>query len=86
MENDEVTNEKIMSFLVEMDERVTNVGEQIAEVREVMATKEDLETLRQDIMEELRPIVAAVDSDAVTIMDYEKRIVVLERRGGMEVK
>ena len=79
MKNKGVTNGKIMGFLVEMDERVTNMGEQITEIRTTMATKDDLELLRQDIRDEMEPFRFAVDKDAKTIVDHEKRITVLER-------
>ena len=83
MENSGVTNEKIMSFLVDMDERISNIDERLTDMNERMATKDDLERLKEEIIE---PIIKAVDKDAETIFDHGKRITVLERKAGILTK
>jgi archaellum component FlaC len=112
-----VTNEKIMGFLVEMDNhittmdgritnmddritnidgrittmdgRITNTNDRVTDMDRRMATKEDLkdfatkadlERFKEDILEEIRPITKAVDKDAVTLVNHEKRIISLERK------
>lgn len=77
-----VTNEKIFGLLLDMDERITNMDERIIEIKENMATKDDLERQKEEIID---PIVKAVDKDAKTIFDHGKRIVVLERKAGVAV-
>jgi len=81
-----VTNEKIMSLLVDMDERATNMDERVVDISKRMATKDDLENLKQEILEEIRPVSDAVDKDAKTVMEHGKRIIVLERRVGITTK
>ena len=70
-----------------MDERITTMGqrmdnmdERITEIRQTMATKDDLERMKEEIIE---PILKAVDKDAETLFDHGKRIVVLEQRAGI---
>lgn len=74
-----VTHEQMMGFLVDMDGRITDIAER-------MATKDDLEMLRQDIRDELSPISNAIDRDAKTIINHEKRITTLERKAGIILK
>ena len=70
---------------------VLNLGEQIAEVKATMATKGDLQRLedkvseeiskaKEDVLKEIRPVSKAVDKDAVTIVDHERRITKVETR------
>lgn len=79
MKKDGVTNEEIMSYLVDMNE-------QIIDIRSRVATKEDLEMLRQEIREELRPFSVALDRDAETIIGHGKRIAILESKAGVTAK
>jgi septum formation topological specificity factor MinE len=76
-QQDGVTNEKIMGFLVEMDARMTNMDERITDISNRMATKDNLEQMKEEIIE---PILKAVDKDAETIFDHGKRIVSLEKQ------
>ena len=78
-----VTNEKIMSLLVGIDERATNMDERITDISTRMATKDDLEHVKDEIMAEIKPISDAVDKDAKTIIDHGKRITTLERKTGV---
>ena len=71
-----VTNEKIMEVLINMDGRMTDMNKR-------MATKDDLEQMKNEIIE---PIIKAVDKDAVTVVSHEKRIIVLERKAGVLTK
>ncbi len=81
-----VTNEKIMVFLVDMDERMTNMDERIVDISERMATKDGLELLRQEIKADTKPLSDAVDKDAKTVVEHGKRITVLERKVGVLTK
>ncbi len=53
--------------------------EDLFELRQEMATKNELEKVRLDILEAIRPTEKAVDKDAVTILDHGKRISRIER-------
>ena len=44
-----------------------------------MATKTDLERVKIEILEVVEPVIKAVDKDAETVIDHERRIAVLER-------
>lgn len=59
---------------------VLNMGEQIAEIKSTMATKDDLIRVKEELLDEIRPIRKAQDKDAVTIINHERRIVRLEQR------
>lgn len=69
----EVSNEVIL-------ETVLNMGEQIAEIKSTMATKDDLVRVKEELLDEIRPIRKAQDKDAVTIINHERRILRLEQR------
>ena len=47
---------------------------------QIPSTKNDLEKVKQEILEEIRPIAKAVDKDAITIIRHERRIARLEQR------
>ncbi|MDP3646135.1 MAG: hypothetical protein Q8R25_03535 [bacterium] len=87
-----VTNEKIMEILLDMDERMLTKEDltealkdyptkaDLADTVKDFAKKSDLEKFKEDILEEIRPISKAVDKDAETVIDHEKRLVILERK------
>ena len=62
---------------------VVSLGEQVADIKNTMATKEYVETvaadLKQELTKEIRAIGKAVDKDAVTIIGHENRIVRIEK-------
>ena len=64
-----VSNQMIMRAVVSLSDRVDG-----------LATKSELEKVKEDILEELRPIGKAVDKDAVTIVNHERRIARIEER------
>lgn len=101
-----VTLEKVMGFLVSMDEKIisldekiTYMDEKITDMDEKMVTKEflneqlknyptktdfeerlkdlatknDLEKFKDEILDEVRPLQKAVDKDAETLIDLERR-------------
>ena len=76
-----VTNEKIMEVLLDMDERMATKDDLTS-----YATKNDIEKVKEDILEEIRPIAKAVDKDAEIVIDHGKRIVALERKTGIAVQ
>lgn len=87
-----VTNEKIMGFLVEMDEKVSDMQEKmvtkadLADTLKDYATRNDLERVKDEILDAMEPIIKAVDRDAETVINHGKRITVLERRAGVAAK
>lgn len=81
-----VTNEKIMGFLVEMDERMTNMDDRISDIKNEMTTKTYLADVEQRLSKEIRAISRAVDKDAKTVIGHERRIVVLERKASVSAK
>lgn len=72
-----------MGFLVEMDERMTNMDERIADIRAEVATKDDLERAKEELTDEIRAISRAQDKDARAVVDHEKRIAILEQKAGV---
>ncbi len=52
---------------------------ELAHVRSEMATKENLETAKSEIIEQLQPLEVAFDKDAEIVVDYGKRIAKIER-------
>ncbi len=76
-----VTNEKIMEVLLDMDERMATKDDLRG-----YATKNDLERVKDEILDVIKPVMKAVDGDAETIINHGKRIVVLERRAGIATK
>jgi hypothetical protein len=72
----------VFNILVSIDARMTNIEERMSD----MATTNDLEMMKEGMMamegrllDEIRPIARAVDKDAHTIIDHEKRIIRLEK-------
>ena len=82
------TEKYISAFQEQMNEiqgLVQNVFDLMAtkaDLREY-ATKNDMENIKEVILGEVRPVAKAFDKDAVTLIDYGKRIVVLEREAGV---
>ena len=74
-----VTNEKILGFLVNMDERMNAIHER-------MATKDHVEQAKDEIMDVVKPISDAVDKDAKTVVNHGRRITVIERKVGIAAK
>jgi hypothetical protein len=80
-----VTNERIMSYLVEMHELVIDMNkrmvtkEDLADMLKEYPTKNDLERMKDEIIE---PVIKAVDKDAEIVYTHGKRITALERRSG----
>lgn len=74
-----VTNEIILGAVI-------SLGERVAVIEQTMATKEYVEAVvervvseaKGEILERLAPIERAVDKDAETIIDHERRITKLE--------
>lgn len=69
-----VTNDMILGAVTSLNKRFDNLEERMSG----MATKVELEDFKEEILEEIRPIARAVDKDAVTILDHEKRLKRLE--------
>lgn len=69
---------------------IGSIAGEVQNMRGQMVTKEDVQSLvdsaKEDILEEVRPIAHAIDKDAVTVVNHEKRIVILERRAGVATK
>ncbi len=63
-----VSNEVILKTLLSMDERMND-----------FATSNQLEKVKEELLEEIRPIGKAVDKDAVTIVNHERRITRVEK-------
>ena len=59
---------------------VVSLGEQIQAVKGELETKieNSVETAKEEILKEVRPIAKAVDKDALTIVKYDKRITRIE--------
>lgn len=70
MKDEGVTNEEIMSYLVGVHEFVIDMNER-------MATKDDLERLKEEIID---PSIKAVDKDAEIVYDHGKRITTVEKK------
>ena len=93
-----ITNEKIMEVLLDMDDRMAtkeDLQEAVESINSRMATKDDLrsyatkndlERVKDEILDGIKPVIKAVDKDADIIFDHGKRIVVLERRVGALAK
>ena len=73
-----------------LGEDVDSLTSEVQDVRTQMVTKQDVQSLvesaKDDVLEEIRPIAHAIDKDSVTIISHEKRITVLERRVGVAAK
>lgn len=69
--------ERVISTLAEQTENLT---EQMQEMRTNYATKGDFLELKEELKTEIRAISKAVDKDAETIVDHEKRITRVEKK------
>ena len=69
-------NERIFKLLVSIDTRITNIEERLSD----MATKGQLEKVKHELLCEMRVIGKAVDKDALTIVNLEKRVVRIEKQ------
>lgn len=74
-----VSNEQIFKTLLSMDTRMDGMDERIREIKTNMATKDDLQKVKEEILEQLKPVSDAVDKDAVTVVNDEKRITRVEK-------
>jgi hypothetical protein len=77
-----VTNEKIMGYLVGIDERMVTKDD-------LAVVKEGLEVLKQDvkdIKDVVKPLSKAFDKDAKTTVQHEIRITAIERKLGVPTK
>ncbi len=70
----EVSNGAILKVLLSMDERMVT-----KDALRSYATKNDLERFKEELLEEIRPIAKAVDKDAVTLVNHERRIARVEK-------
>lgn len=63
------TNESMLKAVV-------SLGEQVRAVKSELVTKIDdkVEAAKEEILKEVRPIAKAIDKDAVTIVEHEKRL------------
>lgn len=65
-------------------EAVISLGGEVREIRDDLrtkfATKDDLYDLEERLTREIRAISRAVDKDAETIVDHERRIGTLEKQ------
>ena len=67
-------------------EAILSLGDRVSDIEKNMATKDYVKVVAEDIKEdfhkefrnEIRPLMQAVDKDAVTIVNHEKRITKLE--------
>ncbi|RJQ35223.1 hypothetical protein C4568_01225 [Candidatus Parcubacteria bacterium] len=59
---------------------VVTMGEEVREIKETMATKDYVDQKTGEVIREVRAISKAVDKDAVTIINHEKRITRIEKR------
>ena len=70
-----------------LGEDIDSLTGEVQNVRTQMVTKQDVQSLvdsaKEDVLEEIRPIAHAIDKDAVTVVSHEKRIIVLERKVGV---
>ncbi len=73
-----------------LGEDIDSLTGEVQNVRTQMVTKQDVQSLvdsaKEDLLEEIRPIAHAIDKDALTVISHEKRITVLERKVGVLTK
>lgn len=60
-------------------ETVVTMGQEVGEIKETMATKDYVGTVKEELLNEIRPIARAVDKDAVTVINHGKRITRIEK-------
>ncbi len=80
----EVTNTDIYKVLLSIDGRITNIEERLSDMAtkddlEELATKSDLENVEKKLLDEIKIIGKAVDKDALTLVNLEKRVVRIEK-------
>ena len=68
-------NDRIFKLLVSIDARITNIEDSLTD----MATKNQLEKVKYELLGEMRIIGKAVDKDALTVVNLEKRVVRIEK-------
>ena len=73
-----------------LGEDINSLTSDVQNVRTQIVTKQDVQSLvdsaKDDVLEEIRPIAHAIDKDSVTVVSHEKRITVLERKVGVLTK
>jgi len=73
-----------------LGEDINSLTSDVQDVRTQIVTKQDVQSLvdsaKDDVLEEIRPIAHAIDKDSVTVVSHEKRIIVLERKAGVLTK
>ena len=73
-----------------LGEDINSLTSDVQNVRTQIVTKQDVQSLvdsaKDDVLEEIRPIAHAIDKDSVTVVSHEKRIIVLERKVGVLTK
>ena len=73
-----------------LGEDINSLTSDVQNVRTQIVTKQDVQSLvdsaKDDVLEEIRPIAHAIDKDSVTVVSHEKRIIVLERKAGVLTK
>ena len=73
-----------------LGEDINSLTSDVQDVRTQIVTKQDVQSLvdsaKDDVLEEIRPIAHAIDKDSVTVVSHEKRITVLERKVGVLTK
>lgn len=71
----EIPNSVILEAVISLQGQFTTMQE---ELRTKYATKADLADMKEELLAEIRPIGRAVDKDALSIIDHERRIHRLE--------
>ena len=73
-----------------LGEDINSLTSDVQDVRTQIVTKQDVQSLvdsaKDDVLEEIRPIAHAIEKDSVTVVSHEKRIIVLERKVGVLTK
>ncbi|HEY4513914.1 MAG TPA: hypothetical protein VJH69_01170 [Candidatus Paceibacterota bacterium] len=85
--NRELPNERIFKLLASIDSSITNIEERLSD----MATKANLDYTRNKLEDrinevklDIRALGRAVDKDSLAVLDFEKRIVRLEKREAVQ--
>ncbi len=71
----DVLEKKMDSIILVVGTLVTSVED----MRKTMATKNDVENAKEEILDRLQPTEKAVDKDAMTIMNHGVRITRIEQ-------
>ena len=75
----EVTKEMILQAIVGLEARMEDMREEMKGMREEVSTKADLEAVKEELRVEVRALGKAIDKDAVTVLDHEKRLRRIEK-------